>query len=221
LAADASLPADQSRLQAQAFATPLHLLVTFLQFNGQSAELKPVQDALVKALAADAQLPADKSRLIQLARNTKHEILRGFAKGARAFPGLAAAADLVKSDAVCAKILNGKAEKLAPEQVKMRNPIPLPIPQPPQSAPTVDDSKPLQLRSDLDERIRVGIERVISEAWQAVPHTTPAEERFKIARRSAQESIERLSPHIRRQVDAHFSTSNWENLKARDPKALK
>jgi hypothetical protein len=83
----------------------------------------------------------------------------------------------------------------------------------------VDDTKPLQLRSSLDELIKTGIERVLTEAWEAVPDETAPEERFKTARRAASQSISHLSPKIKRQVGAHFETQKWEPLKARDPKA--
>ncbi|MGL6589196.1 SIR2 family protein [Aeromonas hydrophila] len=109
LATDAQLPDDKSCLLAQAFATPLHFLVTFLQFTGRTKGLEPVQDALVKALTADAQLLDDKSRLIQVARDTKYANLRGFVNGSRAIPKLSAVADKIESDAVCAKILEGKS----------------------------------------------------------------------------------------------------------------
>jgi hypothetical protein len=218
LATDVKLPADQSRLHAQAFATPLHDLVAFLRFTGQTEGLEPVQAALVQTLVADAKLPADQSRLLQVARNTKYENLRGFVKGVRAIPGLSAVADMVESDAFYAKTLRGEVQTLASVRVETSTPTPTPIPQPPQPLPPVDDLKPLQLRSQLVERIQIGIERVLTEAWEAVPDATPAEERFKVARRCAQESIARLSPHIKRQVGAHFNASNWEELKARNPK---
>ena len=218
LAADAKLPADQSRLQTQAFATPLHFLATFLQFTGQSAELEPVQDALVKALAADAKLPADQSRLLHIARNTRYENLRGFVKGMREIPEAGVIAKMVESDSVCEKTLRAGIQTLAPVRLEASTLTPSSTPQTPQAAPPADELKPLQLRSQLDERIKVGIERVITEAWATVPETTPKEERQKLARRYAQDSISRLSPHIKRQVGARFNTSNWEELKARDPK---
>ena len=79
-------------------------------------------------------------------------------------------------------------------------------------------SAPLQLRSALGERIQAGIERVLAEAWEAVPTETAEGDRFKTARREAAEIISRLSPHIKRQVGAHFETQKWEALRARDPK---
>jgi SIR2-like domain len=64
LNADAALPTEQSRLLGQVFATPLHLLVTFLRFIAHTNELRPVKAAVVYALNADAALPAEQSRLL-------------------------------------------------------------------------------------------------------------------------------------------------------------
>ena len=99
-----------------------------------------------------------------------------------------------------------------PRRAKPYTPPPTPKTSP------VDDSKPLKFRSQLEERIEVGIERVLTEAWEAVPEDTAAEERFKAARQNAEQSISRLSPHIKRQVRAHFNQENWESLMAREPK---
>lgn len=87
-----------------------------------------------------------------------------------------------------------------------------------QAAPA-DDSKPLQNRRGLEDLIKAGIERVITEAWEAVPDDTAPDERFRTAKRAASTSISRLSPTIRRQVGAHFQTQKWGPLKAHDPKA--
>lgn len=121
---------------------------------------------------------------------------------------------------------------LKPEQVTFNmlreflNPAPLPRPRPKQStppqapkAPPVNDTKPVPLGSKLPELIEIGIQRVLTEAWEAVPDETAAEDRFRTARQAASQSISRLSPKIKRQVGAHFETQKWEPLKARDPKA--
>lgn len=119
---------------------------------------------------------------------------------------------------------------LKPEQVSFNmlreflNPAPPPRPSARRSVPLsaaatpADDTKPLQLRSRLDELVKTGIERVLTEAWEAVPDDTAREERFRVARQAASQSISRLSPKIKRQVGAHFETQKWEPLKARDPK---
>ncbi len=91
-------------------------------------------------------------------------------------------------------------------------------PPPVRQAPPVDDTKPIQWRSPLEEKIKTGIERVLREAWDAVPEDTAPEDRSKIARRKADDSINGLSPYIKRQVRAHFNAENWESLRARDPK---
>lgn len=115
---------------------------------------------------------------------------------------------------------------LKPEQVsfnmlrKFFEPAPAPMrakliaPPPAKPAASV---KPLQLRSELHERIRAGIEKVKAQAWNGVPADISEEERFKIARRNASKIISTLSPHIRRQVGAHFETKKWSPLKARTP----
>lgn len=70
----------------------------------------------------------------------------------------------------------------------------------------------------LEDPIQVGIERVVKEAWKAVPPDTAPELRFQLAVQKAKQSISRLSPHIKRQVGAHFQTQGWEPLKSREPK---
>lgn len=120
---------------------------------------------------------------------------------------------------------------LKPEQVSFNmlrdffNPSPPPRPHPKQytpppapKAPPIDDTKPLLLLSQLDKRIKDGIERVLTEAWDAVPEDTAPEGRFKAARRNAEVRISGLSPHIKHQVGAHFHKENWESLRAREPK---
>ncbi len=121
---------------------------------------------------------------------------------------------------------------LKPEQVSFNmlrdflNPAPAPrprakaayVPPPAPKAPRVDDTKPVQWRSPLEEKIKTGIERVLREAWDKVPEDTALEDRFKVARRKADDSINGLSPHIKRQVRAHFNAENWESLRTSDPK---
>lgn len=88
-------------------------------------------------------------------------------------------------------------------------------------APAANDAKMvlLQLRRDSEERINVGIERVLKQAWEAVPCDTADEERFSTAKQKAADAITRLSPRIKRQVKSYFHSKNWEPLKSRDPKA--
>jgi hypothetical protein len=120
---------------------------------------------------------------------------------------------------------------LKPEQVSFNmlrdflNPAPPTRPRPKQytpppapKAPPADDTKPVHWQSPLEEKIKTGIERVLREAWDTVPEDTAPDGRFKIARRKADDSINGLSPHIKRQVRAHFNAENWESLKAREPK---
>lgn len=84
----------------------------------------------------------------------------------------------------------------------------------PSPKPT-ESVKLLQLESDLDERVKVGIERVLTQAWKTVTADITEEERFKIARRNVSQEISRLSPSIKRQVGAYFETQKWEPLKTR------
>jgi hypothetical protein len=121
---------------------------------------------------------------------------------------------------------------LKPEQVSFNmlrdflNPAPPTRPRPTQQtsppapkARDADDAKPVQLPSDFEERIKMGIERVLKQAWEAVPGDTADEDRFSTAKRKAAEIIPRLSPSIRRRVNSYFHAENWEPLKSRDPKA--
>jgi len=87
---------------------------------------------------------------------------------------------------------------------------------PPSATPS--DSILLQLSKQHEDRIQAGIERVLNEAWKAVPPDTAPEKRLHLAIQKAEQSISRLSPHIKRQVRAHFQTKNWEPLKSREPK---
>lgn len=66
-------------------------------------------------------------------------------------------------------------------------------------------------------RFREGIERVLSQAWAAVPENFGTDGRFKAALRNAEQIISRLSPHIKTQVRAHFNQENWQSLRAREP----
>lgn len=83
---------------------------------------------------------------------------------------------------------------------------------------TPSDSILLQLSNQHEERVQAGIERVLKEAWKAIPPDTAPEKRLHLAIQKANQSISRLSPHIKRQVRAHFQTTDWEPLKSREPK---
>ncbi|HEV2704755.1 MAG TPA: SIR2 family protein [Pyrinomonadaceae bacterium] len=90
-------------------------------------------------------------------------------------------------------------------------------PNAPLGAPPSDTKLP-QLSIQGEDQIRAGIERVVNEAWKAVPPDTAPENRLQLAIQKAKQSISRLSPHIKRQVGAHFQTKEWEPLKSREPK---
>ncbi|CAM2947264.1 hypothetical protein CUTA107171_01475 [Cupriavidus taiwanensis] len=74
-----------------------------------------------------------------------------------------------------------------------------------------------KMHSELKERINSGVERVLKQAWEAVPDDTAEEARFSTAKRKAGEAITRLSPAIRKQVKAHFDSTNWEPLRSHKP----
>lgn len=74
-----------------------------------------------------------------------------------------------------------------------------------------------KMHSELEEKINTGIERVLKQAWEAVPDDTSEEARFSAAKRKASEAITRLSPSIRKQVKAYFDSTHWEPLKLREP----
>ena len=102
----------------------------------------------------------------------------------------------------------------APQVSKQR------VKRPPSTVPRqptpVDDKKPLQLPNTLDGRVQAGIERVLDEAWKAVPLETAPEDRLKVAKRQAVLSISRLSPYIKKEVGAYFQTQNWKPLQSHD-----
>jgi hypothetical protein len=81
------------------------------------------------------------------------------------------------------------------------------------TTPTVD-TRLQQPLSDFEARVKAGIERVLKEAWEAIPSDMGEEERYKVARRNAARAISRLSPHIKRQVSAYFETQKWRPLEA-------
>ncbi|HEX8399290.1 MAG TPA: SIR2 family protein [Pyrinomonadaceae bacterium] len=76
----------------------------------------------------------------------------------------------------------------------------------------------LQLSNQYEDKVQAGIERVINEAWKAVPPNMAPEERLRFVIQKAKQSISRLSPQIKRQVNAHFQTKDWEPLKSGAPK---
>ena len=121
-----------------------------------------------------------------------------------------------------------------PEQVSfnmLRNllsPAPPPRQRPRSYAPTpAPQARPMaearlllsQLSSDFEDRVKSGIERVLTQAWESVPVATAREDRFSTAKRKAADVIKRLSPAIRKQIASHFHAENWESLKLRDPNA--
>ncbi|WP_324013563.1 P-loop NTPase [Aeromonas hydrophila] len=122
---------------------------------------------------------------------------------------------------------------LKPEQVSFNmlreflNPAPPPrsrakpyVPTPaPQASPMAEARYLLtQLSSNFEDRVKAGIERVLTQAWEAVPIATAEENRLSTAKRKATDIIKRLSPAIRKQVGSHFHAENWESLKSRDPR---
>lgn len=98
---------------------------------------------------------------------------------------------------------------------KQSNPKP-----PPNSAAALDGGVLLKkMLDEFEERINGGIERVLKQAWEAVPDNIPQEARFTAAKRKAGDAITRLSPSIKKQVKAYFDSTNWETLMLGDPAA--
>lgn len=121
---------------------------------------------------------------------------------------------------------------LRPEQVSFNmlreflNPAPPPrprakpyVPTPAPQARSIAEAGHVlaQLSSSFEDRVKAGIERVLTQAWEAVPIATAEEDRLSTAKRKATDIIKRLSPAIRKQVGSHFHAGNWETLKSRDP----
>ncbi len=88
-------------------------------------------------------------------------------------------------------------------------------------ADPIADSRQLlsRLSGEHEERVKAGIERVLAEAWKAVPISTAHENRLNVAKLKAADVIKRLSPSIRKQVNSHFHAEQWESLKQCDPRA--
>lgn len=84
---------------------------------------------------------------------------------------------------------------------------------PPPAEPAKSVSPLERLKSNLEERIQAGVDRVLAQAWKGIPVEMSEEERLRIARRNASKIIATLSPHIKRQVGAFFQTQNWSPLK--------
>lgn len=85
-------------------------------------------------------------------------------------------------------------------------------------ASPVDDTKPVQLLSQLPAQIQAGVERVISEAWEAAVSVAP-EGRLRFAKQEAIRIIAGLSPSIRKHVSNHFTSEKWQPLISADPQA--
>jgi hypothetical protein len=86
------------------------------------------------------------------------------------------------------------------------------------SGATLTTTEIRQLSSQHEDRIQAGIERVLNESWKTVPPDAAPEKRLQLAIQKAKQTISRLSPHIKRQVSAHFQTKDWEPLRSREPK---
>ena len=116
---------------------------------------------------------------------------------------------LLKPEQVSFNTLRELVNPTPPRQQRSKQYTPPPASQ----APPADDTKPVNLGSKLPDLIQLGIDRVLCEAWAAVPDDTAAEDRFRTARQAASRSISRLSPYIKRQVGAYFETRKWAPLK--------
>lgn len=109
---------------------------------------------------------------------------------------------------------------LSPASPPRQRPKPYALTPAPQAEPMAEARLLLsQLSSDFESRVKSGIERVLTQAWESVPIATAEEDRYSTAKRKAADIIKLLSPSIRKQVGSHFRAENWESLKLRDPKA--
>ena len=103
-----------------------------------------------------------------------------------------------------------------PPRPRVKPYVPTPAPQ---ARPMAEAGSLLtQLSSNFEDRVKAGIERALTQAWEAVPIATAEENRLSTAKRKATDIIKRLSPAIRKQVASHFHAENWESLKSRDPR---
>lgn len=122
---------------------------------------------------------------------------------------------LLKPEQVSFNMLRGlfASSQLQPLSPKTHAP-----PRTPEKSSPENTSNPRPPLTSLEAKIMGGIERVLDEAWAAVPEDINPDERFNSARRKAADSISRLSPHIKRQVSAHFNFEKWQSLRNRDPR---
>jgi hypothetical protein len=101
---------------------------------------------------------------------------------------------------------------LAPKASVVQSSTPISPP-----SPTPSNGMLQQLFNQYEDRVQAGIERVINEAWKAIPPGLAPDERLHFAIQKAKQAISRLSPQIKRQVISHFQTNDWEPLKSREP----
>jgi hypothetical protein len=124
---------------------------------------------------------------------------------------------LLKPEQVSFNMLRDFLIPASPRRQRLKPYAPTPAPQ---ARPMAEARHLLsQLSSDFEDRVKAGIERVLTQAWESVPISTVQNDRFSTAKRNAADVIKRLSPAIRKQVASHFHAENWESLKLRDPKA--
>lgn len=89
---------------------------------------------------------------------------------------------------------------------------------PKRPSPIATKSPVVQLHSKIEGKILSAMDKVAGEAWEAAKSLPTDEERFTVAKREALQLINRLSPHVRRQVEHRFSSAKWQPLLARKPK---
>jgi hypothetical protein len=130
---------------------------------------------------------------------------------------------LLKPEQVSFNMLAEFLDPVPPPRPRARpftSPPPKPKAPPAAQTPSAPKPKsnPLYIWGEHENRFTEGIERVLSQAWNAVPTEAPPEERFKAARRNAEHIISTLSPHIKSQVRAHFNQENWRSIRDKEPK---
>jgi hypothetical protein len=105
-----------------------------------------------------------------------------------------------------------KSRRINPGQHRPKVAVPQNSPPPPPTRP------PQTRRVRLAERISSAIDEVARQAWDAASAIANPEARLKLAKHEAIRLIRLLSPHIRRQVEHHFTSQKWAPLLARGPK---
>ncbi len=121
--------------------------------------------------------------------------------------------NLLKPEQVSFNMLREVLNPARPPRPRAKQHTTPPVPQ----SKSVDNTRPVQLGSKLEEQIQLGIDRVARESWEAADSAAP-EDRLQIAKQEAVRLIAMLSPSIRKQVNHRFTSEKWQPLIAHAPK---